>query len=192
MLERLKTLIRYPTLIIDFAETLVVLLVAFGLPWSNTQQVDVIAVVVAALGVVKAFMVHPFAPNVIVDFGRAALMLGIAFGLHVNASEAGLIITLLGTVVSAVLTNGTTPMADPDPNFPGLPAPLKHKALANHPRTERGAVDVLGIAGVVLIVLGVLGLILIAVHNAFLPLVWCIILIVAGAVLFFIGRRTLL
>lgn len=192
MLERLKTLVRYPTLIIDFGETLMVFLVSFGLALSQTQQTYIIAVLVAALGLAKSFMVHPFAPNALVDFGRAALMLGISFGLHVNAAQVGVGITLLGTLLTAVLTNQTTPLNDPAPNFPGLPASAR-KRVVHHTTSQRGAVDLLFVIGVVLVILGLLGLILIAVHNSFLPLVWCIILTVVGAIIAAVGRgRTVL
>jgi len=183
-MDRIKTLIREPALLIDLAETLVVLAVAFGIHLSNTQETNIIAAIVAALGLGKAFMVHPFAPGVIVDFGRAALMLGVSFGLNVTADQSALIITALGTLTTIVLTTRVTPVNDPVIAAQGAGAgPVAGRTEAGYAALE--------VVGIVLMVLAVLGMIGIAL-SAFkvVALVWLIILFIVGLGCFFFGRRT--
>jgi hypothetical protein len=85
--------------------------------------------------------------------------------------------------VMSVLARGQiTPRFDPVVQAGGAGAgPVAH---------ERGAADVVFILGVVVAGLGALGLLLLALGEAFLPLVWCLVLIVAGVLLCLVGRST--
>lgn len=112
-MTRIKELIREPALLIDFAETLVVLLVAFGLGLSGDQQSYIVAAVIATLGLLKALLTRPFAPAAITDFARALLVLGASFGVGLSADQIALIVTALGTLTTIVVRGQVSPAVEP-------------------------------------------------------------------------------
>lgn len=112
-MNRIKDLIREPALLIDLAETLVLMVVAFGLGLSGDQQNYIVAAVVALLGLLKAAMTRPFAVAFLTDFGRAALVLLAAFGVGLSADQIALIVTALGTVTTVILRGQVTPAKSP-------------------------------------------------------------------------------
>lgn len=181
-MDRLRTLIREPALIIDLVETLVVGLVAFGIGLSGDQQTYIVAAVVAVLGLIKACTVAPFAVNAVVDLGRAVLALLASFGVGLTADQIAILVTLLGTVTTLIATNRTTPIYDPVTNPSGAGAgPVTN-------RNEAG-VATLGLAGVVILVLGLVLLLLALLHSVALGLVIPVILIALGLVLIAVDRR---
>lgn len=128
-MDRLRLLLREPALIIDFVETLVVVLVSFGLALTHDQQAWIVAVVVASLGVAKGFATHPFPVTVITDLGRAVLMLAVAFNLRISIDQVAMLTTLLGTLTTVIARGQITPVNSPvtDPGGAGagpvVPAP---------------------------------------------------------------------
>lgn len=114
-MERLKTLVREPALLIDLAETLVIMLVAFGVGLSGDQQTYIVAAVVAGLGLLKAFMTRPFAVAAVTDFGRAVLALAATFGVGLTADQIAITVTALGTITTIILRAQVTPATDPRP-----------------------------------------------------------------------------
>lgn len=114
-MSRLKELIREPALLIDLTETLVVLVVAFGLGLSGDQQSYIVAAVVAGLGLLKAMLTRPFAPAALTDFARAALVLGASFGVGLSADQIALIVTALGTLTTIVVRGQVSPAVEPAP-----------------------------------------------------------------------------
>lgn len=112
-MNRFKDLIREPALLIDLAETLVLMVVAFGLGLSGDQQNYIVAAVVALLGLLKASMTRPFAVAFLTDFGRAALVLLASFGVGLSADQIALIVTALGTITTVVMRGQITPAKDP-------------------------------------------------------------------------------
>lgn len=108
-MNRIKELIREPALLIDLSETLVLLVVAFGLGLSGDQQNYIVATIVALLGLLKASMTSPFAVAFLTDFGRAALVLLASFGVGLTADQITLIVTALGTVTTIVMRGQITP-----------------------------------------------------------------------------------
>lgn len=114
MLERIKYLVtREPALLIDLAETLVVMLVAFGLGLSGDQQSYIVAAVVAGLGLAKAATTRPFAVAFLTDFGRAVLVVLASFGVGLSADQIAVIVTMLGTVTTVIMRGQITPTKSP-------------------------------------------------------------------------------
>lgn len=112
-MSRFKELVREPALLIDLTETLVLMVVAFGLGLSGDQQNYIVAAVVALLGLLKASMTRPFAVAFLTDFGRAALVLLASFGVGLSADQIALIITALGTVTTVAIRGQITPTKSP-------------------------------------------------------------------------------
>lgn len=112
-MTRMKALIREPALLIDLAETIVLMLVAFGMGLSGDQQTYIVAAVIAIIGLAKGFMTVPFPPMAITDFGRAALALFASFGVGLTADQITLCVTALGLISSVVLRGQVTPANDP-------------------------------------------------------------------------------
>lgn len=112
-MSRLRELVREPALVIDFVETCVLIVVAFGLTLTVDQQTWIVAVVVAALGLAKAAMTRPFAPAAVTDLGRAVLMLGVSFGLAIDVDTVTLMVTALGTLTSLVVRQQVSPNLEP-------------------------------------------------------------------------------
>lgn len=100
MKKKLKALLREPALVIDTVESLVVLLLAFGIGLSGDQQTYIVATAVALLGLLKAFLIKPFAISAVTDFGRTLLCLLAAFGVGLTADQIAVAITALGTVTT--------------------------------------------------------------------------------------------
>jgi len=117
-MDRLRTLIREPALVIDFVENLLVMLVAFGLGLQGDQQTYIVAAVVALLGLLKAFTTRPFAVAAVTDFGRAVLVVFASFGVGLNADQIAIAVVFLGSVTTLVMTLRVTPARDPMPVTP--------------------------------------------------------------------------
>lgn len=113
MRDRLRELIREPALLIDLAETFVLMVLAFGVGLTGDQQTYIIATVIAALGLAKGLMTKPFPPAAVTDLGRAALALFASFGVGLTADQIALIVTALGLVTTVVLRGQITPAKDP-------------------------------------------------------------------------------
>jgi hypothetical protein len=173
-MDRVKALIREPALLIDAFESLVVFAVALGfLGLSGDQQTNTIALFIAVLALAKGFLTQPFPVTVIPDLGRAALVFCVSLGmLNLSADQITVTVTMLGTVIAALARGQITPRFDPVVRTGGAGA----GPLSGTP-TERGAV------------FGVLVIILLAAGQPLVSLVWCILLIVAGAVLMYLGSR---
>jgi hypothetical protein len=104
MIARLLYLCRRePALLIDAAETLLLMLVAFGLGLSGDQQSYIVAAVVAGLGLVKAVSVKPFAVAALTDFGRALLVVFASFGIGLTADQIAVAVTFLGLITTLIM-----------------------------------------------------------------------------------------
>jgi NADPH:quinone reductase-like Zn-dependent oxidoreductase len=112
-MTRLRGLLREPALLIDLFETLVVLLIAFGIGMSGDQQSYLIAAFVALIGLFKAFTTKPFPVTAVTDFGRAILVVGASFGIGLTADQIALIVTALGTITTLIARSQVTPRIDP-------------------------------------------------------------------------------
>lgn len=128
-MERLKTLVREPALIIDFIETLVVMAVAFGIGLSGDQQTYIVAACITVLGLLKAFMTKPFAVAAVTDAGRALLCLAMSFGVGLSADQIAIAVTALGAATTLLISLRVTPTYDPveDPTGAGA-GPVAGKA----------------------------------------------------------------
>lgn len=182
-MDRLRAVLREPALLVDLAETILVVAVAYGWALSRDQQGYIVAAIIAVAAVVKGFSTHPFPVTVFPDATRAILVVAASvFGAALTADQIAVTATLVGTIVTLIARAQITPGASP------VVAPTG--AGAGPVTGEGGYASLLTIIGVVLLVLGVLGLILIAAHNALLPLVWCIILAIAGVACIVFDRRS--
>lgn len=112
-MDRLKALVREPALLIDLGETLVLMVVAFGVGLSGDQQTYIVAAIIALIGLLKGFLTKPFPPAAVTDFGRAALCLFASFGVGLTADQITLTVTALGLITSIVLRGQVTPSKDP-------------------------------------------------------------------------------
>lgn len=115
MSGRLRELIREPALLIDLVETLVILVVAFGVGLSGDQQTYIVAAVVAVLGLLKGLMTRPFAVTLLTDAARAVLVLAASFGVGLSPDQIALTATALGTVVTLIARGQITPAVEPAP-----------------------------------------------------------------------------
>lgn len=176
-----KTLLREPALIIDFVETLLVFLVAFGLGLSGDQQSYIVAAVVAILGLIKAFSTKPFAVAAVTDLGRALLVLGASFGVGLTADQIAIAVTFLGTVTTLLVSIRVTPKYDPVVAVGG--------AGAGPVRGEAGATNLFYALGVGLLLLAVLLLVLTLLKVVAISYVVLVVLAVIGVVLLLIGGR---
>jgi hypothetical protein len=120
-MEKLKSLLREPALIIDIVETGVLMLLAFGVGLRGDQQTYIIAFAVAGLGLLKALIVKPFSVVVLTDFGRAALALMASFGVGLTADQIAMAVTMLGLITTLIMSTRTTPRYDPAPLVPAGP-----------------------------------------------------------------------
>lgn len=112
-MDRLKGFIREPALIIDLAETLVIMVVAFGVGLSGDQQSYIVAAVITLMGLLKAFLTRPFAVAALTDFGRAVLVLAASLGIGLSADQIAISVTALGLVASIIMRAQLTPSYDP-------------------------------------------------------------------------------
>lgn len=183
-MDRLKALVREPALLIDAFESLVIVLIALGLfDLTGDDQTNVVALFIAALGVLKGFMTRPFPVTVIPDFGRALLVFCVSLGiLRWSPDQVTVVVTFLGTLMTVVQRAQITPRNDPVARPGGAGA----GPLAG--RTEVGAAT-LGTIGVVLAVLGLV-LILLALVSVAATLEIGIVLLVLGLLLMIVGGRS--
>lgn len=179
-MDRIKLLLREPALLIDTAETLLLLLVAFGLGINGDQETYIIAAIVALVGLVKGFTTSPFPVSVVPDFGRAALVLAASFGLSVSADQIAIAVTFLGTVMTLLMRSQITPKHDPVTAVEGSGAgPVKGEAGEAVLSYVGGVIALVAIVVAVLVFLDVLAVNLVALLVAFL----------LGVVLWFAGGR---
>lgn len=177
---RFRELLREPALLLDAVETLVVLLVAFGLSLSGDQQNYIVAAVVALVGVAKGFTTTPFPVSVIPDFGRAVLVLAASFGLPMTADQIAVLATFLGTVTTLVMRAQITPTRDPVTKPGGAGA---------GPVTGEAGYAMLSVVGIVLVGAGLLLLVLDLAEAVAVPILVPILLVVLGVVIVAVDRR---
>lgn len=182
-MDRLRSLLREPALLVDAFESLVVVLVALGfLGLHGDTQTNLIAVFIALLALLKGFLTKPFPVTVVPDFGRALLVFCVSLGvLHFTADQVTLLATFLGTLMTVVQRAQITPRSDPVARPGGAGAgPLTG-------RTDAGAIR-LDTVGWALVVLGVV-LILLDVLTVAVASLWIgVILAIIGIVLIVAAR----
>jgi uncharacterized membrane protein len=120
----MKVLGRYPAVILGVVSSLIQMLVAFGLPWSETQTIAVNAGVAALLGVVTAFYVaRDRLLPAIIGFAQAALTVGLAFGLNWTPEQVGMLMAFAASLVAlfGVHPNVTAVVAPDGSRVPKTP-----------------------------------------------------------------------
>ncbi len=109
-----RLILREPALLIDALETGLVFLVALGLHLTGAQQTDIVAVIIALAGVLKAITTRPWPVSVFTDFGRVALLLAADFGMNwATHDKIAIAVTFLGTLVTIISRSQITPASDP-------------------------------------------------------------------------------
>lgn len=192
-MDKFKALIREPALLIDAFESAVVFAIAMGLfSLSGDQQTNTVALFIAVLAVAKGFLTQPFPVTVITDLGRAAVVWSVSLGfLDWTADQVTICVTFLGTLMTLIQRSQISPRYD----TVTAPTGAGSGPVTSPDKGERGAVrsdGALFIVGVVLAVIGLLALLLVALGNPFLPLVWSIILLVVGLLAIVFSRRSTL
>jgi hypothetical protein len=158
-----RLILREPALLLDTVETLLVLLVAFGIGLSGDQQSYIIAALVAAIAVAKAWATSPFPVTLITDLARAALVLAASFGLNITPDKTAVIVTFLGTFLTLIQRSQITPSYDPAGGAVGpmnVTVTTGNAASFNIPRGDKGAVSTRTLAVAALVVAVILALIL--------------------------------
>ena len=188
-MDRIKALLREPALLIDAFESFIVVAIAMGLfSLSGDQQTNTIALFIAGLAVAKGALTQPFPVTLITDLGRAGLVFSVSLGLVTwTPDQVTVMVTFLGTLMTLIQRAQITPRYDPVAAIAGAGS-----GPVSGPASEEGYADVGFVAGVVLTLLGLLCLVLIAVGDPLLPMIWSIILLAVGLlVLYFSRGRTL-
>lgn len=176
-----RLFLREPALLLDLAETLLVALVAFGLPVSGDQQSYIVAALVAGVGLIKAFTTRPFAVAALTDFGRALLVVLASFGVGLSADQIAVLVTLLGTVTTVVIRAQITPANDKVVKAGGAGAgPVAYK-------TEDGY-GALGAIGAGLLLLAIIFLVLSLLKVVSFSIVALVVIAVLGLVLIWVDN----
>lgn len=158
-MDRLRSFVREPALLLDFVETLLVLLVAFGVSLSHDQQAYIVAAIIAVIGLLKGISTVPLPVHLITDLGRAVLVLAASFGLHgLTEDRIAVVVTFLGTLTTLVGSIRTTPVNDPILAARGAGAgPVAGRdVLGRNGHTEVGATRNGVLIGVLLLVVGLI------------------------------------
>lgn len=174
-----RLFLREPALLLDLGETLLVALIAFGLPIHGDQQSYLVAALVAAVGLLKAFTTRPFAVAALTDFGRAVLVVLASFGVGLSADQIAVLITLLGTVTTVIIRAQITPTNSPVIGVDG--------AGGGPVRGEAGVTNIFYALGVALILLAVLLLVLTLLKAFVVSWLALIVLAVLGVFLLIIS-----
>lgn len=96
----MKILGRDPATILALVSAGIQMLVAFGLPWSDTQTAAVNAGAAAVLGLVTAcFVARDQILPAILGFTQAALTVGLAFGLDWSADQVAMVMAFVAAGV---------------------------------------------------------------------------------------------
>ena len=187
-MDKIKALIREPALLIDAFESAVVFFIAMGFfALSGDQQTNTVALFIAVLALAKGFLTQPFPVTVITDLGRAAVVWSVSLGfLDWTADQVTIAATFLGTLMTLIQRSQITPRYDSVVVAGGAGA----GPVANVTRGEQGAAEPLYVGGIVLAVLGLIFLLLVALGSPVLPLIWSLLLFVAGVVLIFTSRHS--
>ena len=94
---------RYPALLLGVLSTLVQMLVAFGVPLSDTQALTVNGIVTAALGLLTAALVaRDRLLPAILALGQAGFDLFIGFGWHMTDAQVSTAMAFLAALSTAV------------------------------------------------------------------------------------------
>jgi hypothetical protein len=105
-----RLLLREPALLLDSLETALVMLVALGLSISGDQQNYIVAVIIAVIGIAKAWATHPFPVTLITDLSRAVFVLAATFGVHfLTPDKTAIMVTFIGTFMTLVQRIQVTP-----------------------------------------------------------------------------------
>lgn len=109
---------REPAAWVGLIESLLTLLLAFGLGIDQTTFGPIMAVVVAGFGLYTAWATRDTALGAIVGFAKAALTLGAVWGLTLTDAQTGALIALLTVVFGFWQRTQTSPVdapVDPSP-----------------------------------------------------------------------------
>lgn len=87
----------------------VALLVAFGLPLSQSQVAAVTTIATAVLSIATAIMTRPIVVSTITAAVASLLTAGAAFGLHLSANQTGAVVTALSIGLALLLRQNVSP-----------------------------------------------------------------------------------
>lgn len=105
---------REPVLWLDLAQTVLPVLVLFGvLHWSNEQVALVVAACSAVLGVVTAYLTKDVGLGVVTGLVKAALACAVGFGADLGADQTAGLLAVTVAVFSFIQRSQTSPAATP-------------------------------------------------------------------------------
>ncbi|NJP24476.1 hypothetical protein FLW53_09690 [Microbispora sp. SCL1-1] len=111
----MKIFNREPAVWVYAVNSLVALLVAFGLNLSQEQTGAITTIATGVLAAVVAVLTRPFVVSALTGAVGTVLTAVAAFGLELSSDQIGAFVTALGVVLSLVLRMNVTPAADPAP-----------------------------------------------------------------------------
>lgn len=115
---------REPAAWVGLIESLLTILLAFGLGVTQETFGPILAVVVAAFGVYTAWVTKDTALGAIVGFTKASLVLCAVYGLTLTDGQTAAIVALVSVLVSFFQRTQTSPAA-----FPVSPSPQQVVAV---------------------------------------------------------------
>lgn len=101
---------REPAFFVGVVEAFLALLLTFGIPGLNQDNVGVIVAAVSALlGLVVAYATRTTLYSALIGFAKAALVLAVTFGAPLTDAQTGAALALIALVASAYLRDRTAP-----------------------------------------------------------------------------------
>lgn len=115
---------REPAAWVGLIESVLAILLAFGLGVSQTAFGPIMAVVVAVAGVYTAWATKDTMLGVIVGLAKAVLILAAVYGLTLTDAQTGAVVGLIAIVVAFFQRTQTSPVVDPAGPLTPSPQPV--------------------------------------------------------------------
>ncbi|MFE3449609.1 hypothetical protein ACFXJ8_11805 [Nonomuraea sp. NPDC059194] len=110
---------REPAVWVYTINTLVALLVAYGLPLTQLQVATISTMSTAVLAAIVAILTRPFVVSALTGAVGTTLTAVAGFGLELSEAQIGATVTALNVVLALVLRMNVSPAASAPPYHPG-------------------------------------------------------------------------
>jgi len=100
-----------PAMYLYALNSVVALVVSFGLPLTTTQTAAIATIATGLLAAASAFLTRPIEVSAISGAVATALTATAAFGLHLSGNQIGSLVTVLSLVLALILRQNLTPAA---------------------------------------------------------------------------------
>lgn len=98
-----------PAMILYSINSLIALLVSFGLDLTQVQVAAASTIATGVLAAITAILTRPFIVSVLTGAVTTVLTAGVAFGLHLSGDQIGTAVTMLSVVLALVLRANVSP-----------------------------------------------------------------------------------